>query len=86
MTPWINSGAFKSITLKLITRGFHGREIIFNNQTDLGSLITLLVHKPRAPFLVFTQRSANSERRRIHSNDLHGKEELKPEQRTSRIQ
>ncbi len=29
MTPWVNSSAFKSILLELITRGLHEREIIF---------------------------------------------------------
>jgi hypothetical protein len=37
-TPWISGSAFKSITLQLITRGFHGREIIFTTKPIYGHL------------------------------------------------
>ncbi len=38
MTPWMSSSALKSITLQLITRGFHGRRIIFTTKPIYGRL------------------------------------------------
>jgi hypothetical protein len=76
---WVSSTGIKSISLELITRGLHERDLIFKTNPIYGGL-SLLGQKPTAPLLVLTEKSARSERKRFYSNYLHGKEELKTQQ------
>jgi len=64
---------------ELITRGLHERDIISKTNPIYGAL-SLLEQKPTAPLLVLPEKSVRSERKRFHSNDLQGKEELKTQQ------